>query len=168
MEECKEFRKNIRGYNNALSFTLCNGTRLVCTSITRNIIQATIVTGPKKGITAIIPRIVLTSDTEQAGVEFDRLQLPVRLAFSMTINKSQGQTLDKVGIYPPQPVLSHGQLYVAMSRAKRPDDVTILLDQQAATFNGYSGLYTANTVYKEVLSNVSIALNFTVLCILCY
>ena len=36
----------------------------------------------------------------------------------MTINKLQGQTLTKVGIYIPQSVFTYGQLYVAMSRVK--------------------------------------------------
>lgn len=31
------------------------------------------------------------------------------LAFSMTVNKSQGQTMNKVGIYLPDPVFAHGR-----------------------------------------------------------
>ncbi|XP_078430033.1 uncharacterized protein LOC144702044 [Wolffia australiana] len=39
---------------------------------------------------------------------------PVRLAFAMTIKKSQGQTLNTVGLYLPNPLFTHGQLYVAL------------------------------------------------------
>ena len=44
----------------------------------------------------------------------------------MTINKSQGQTIPNVGVYLPQPVFSHGQLYVAMSRATVTSNIKIL------------------------------------------
>src|SRR5260370_36789975 len=38
------------------------------------------------------------------------------LAFAMTVNKSQGQTVDHVGIDLRVPSFSHGQLYVGCSR----------------------------------------------------
>jgi hypothetical protein len=38
-----------------------------------------------------------------------------QLAFSLTINKSHGQTIGNVGMVLHDPVFSHGQLYVAFS-----------------------------------------------------
>ncbi|KAF2348841.1 P-loop containing nucleoside triphosphate hydrolase, partial [Trinorchestia longiramus] len=46
-----------------------------------------------------------------------RTQFPVCLFYSMTINNTQGHTFDRVGIYLPKPCFTHGQLYVAFSRA---------------------------------------------------
>ena len=49
------------------------------------------------------------------------------LAFSGTINKAQGQTLQKVGGYFQQPCFAHGQLYVFLSRVGHPDFVSITI-----------------------------------------
>jgi ATP-dependent DNA helicase PIF1 len=71
----------------------------------------------------------------------------------MTINKAQGQTLDFVGLYLPEPVFSHGQLYVALSRAKSSKCIKVLMKPNGDGQRHYS--CTKNVVYKEVLAAVS-------------
>lgn len=75
---------------------LCNGTRLRVKSILNNTIQATILSGTHKCEDIFIPRIPLIPN--DLVFNFKRLQFPIRLAFAMTINKSQGQSLKVVGI----------------------------------------------------------------------
>ena len=44
----------------------------------------------------------------------------------MTVNKAQGQTIPNDGVYLPELVFSHGQLYVALSRATAGSNIRIL------------------------------------------
>ena len=74
-----------------------------------------------------IPRIDLVSQEGMFPFVFKRRQFPVRLAFGMTINKSQGQSLETVGILLPQSMFSHGQLYVALSRSGNPLRTKVLI-----------------------------------------
>ena len=67
---------------------LCKETWLNLKALMPNVIQATIMTGCAKGKDAFIPRIpIIPSDFP---IEFKRLQFPVHLSYTMTINKSQG------------------------------------------------------------------------------
>ena len=68
------------------------------------------------GLRTFIPRITLSPSDSSLPFTFKRCQFPVQPAFAMTINKSQGQTLNWVGLYLPAPVFAHGQLYVTYSR----------------------------------------------------
>lgn len=103
---------------------LYNGTRLVVRNFQKNVIDAEIVLGQHAGKRVFLPRIPLCpSDDEMFPFQFKRKQFPIRLSFAMTINKAQGQTIPTVGIFLPQPVFSHGQLYVALSRATAREHV---------------------------------------------
>ncbi|XP_050064546.1 ATP-dependent DNA helicase pif1-like [Aphis gossypii] len=102
---------------------LCNGTRLAIKKLLNNVIEATILKGKYKGEDVLIPRIPMIPT--DVPFEFKRLQFPVRLAFAMTINKSQGQSLSVCGINLENPCFSHGQLYVACSRVGKPSDLFI-------------------------------------------
>jgi hypothetical protein len=51
-------------------------------------------------------------------LEFKLLQFPVRLAFSMIINKLQGQLKQVYGLNFENSCFSHGELCVAYSRVK--------------------------------------------------
>ena len=134
---------------------LCNGTRLLIKELKRNVIIAEILTGSGKGNVELIPRIILDS-TRSSDIPFQlrRRQFPVKPAFAMTINKAQGQTLDKVGILLPEPIFGHGQLYVAFSRAKKACNVRVKIfdtPQQGKLINGSDKVFTRNIVYQEVL-----------------
>jgi ATP-dependent DNA helicase PIF1 len=127
---------------------LCNGTRLICRSFRDNVIMVEIVSGSHKGVSALIPRVTLTPTSSAFPIPFRRLQFPIALAFGMTINKAQGQTLSRVGIYLPDPVFSHGQLYVAMSRVGTPSAIKFFFGSILPY--GQPKYSTTNVVYKEV------------------
>ena len=92
---------------------LCNGTRLAVKTMMNNMIEATILNGRFRGEDVLLPRIPMIP--ADLPFDFKRLQFPVRVAFAMTINKAQGQSLQVCGLNLENPCFSHGQLYVAWS-----------------------------------------------------
>uniref|UniRef100_A0A7N2MWF6 ATP-dependent DNA helicase n=1 Tax=Quercus lobata TaxID=97700 RepID=A0A7N2MWF6_QUELO len=133
---------------------LCNGTRLLCRGCFNNVIDAEILTGQYAGTRVFLPRIPLKT-TENVHLPFVmiRRQFPIRLSFALTINKAQGQTIPNVGIYLPDHVFSHGQLYVALSRGVSQSTTKLLV--QKGTIPGEEGVHTKNIVYKEILLHSS-------------
>jgi hypothetical protein len=129
---------------------LCNGTRLKIIRISQRVIECEILAGKHAGNTVFIPRIPLaSSSTSDLPFDFQRTQFPLRLAFAMTINKAQGQTLRHVGLDLRQPVFTHGQLYVALSRVTDAANLKIIVpDTPEARREGK----LKNVVYKEVFN----------------
>ena len=87
---------------------LCNGTRMVVAKLRSLVIEARILTGTHKGTVYLIPRILLYSNDNDLPFILSRRQFPVRVCFAMTVNKSQGQSLETVGIDLRFPAFSHG------------------------------------------------------------
>jgi hypothetical protein len=130
---------------------LCNGTRLIIHHLHQHVIDAEILTGNCAGNRVLIPRIKLAPSDTSLPFILERIQFPVRLSYSMTINKAQGQTFHKIGIYLDKPVFSHGQLYVALSRTKSFKSIHVQVKQTNMQGVFHGNTVTQNVVYKDVL-----------------
>ena len=135
---------------------LCNGTRLMFRQAISygdqrlQALECVILNGSHSGNVVFLPRIRLDINERLIAHDWTRCQFPVRLAFVLTINKSQGQSFEFVGVYLPNPVFQHGQLYVAASRAIDPESIKFCIGHTgAATF---VCCRTKNVVYKELFS----------------
>jgi ATP-dependent DNA helicase PIF1 len=76
----------------------CNGTRYIVTNMAKHVIEAVIPDGIHKGKVLYIPRIYNTPP-KNFSPTMTRIQFPIKLAFAITSNKSQGQSLESIGIY---------------------------------------------------------------------
>ncbi|CAK5084802.1 unnamed protein product [Meloidogyne enterolobii] len=125
---------------------LCNGTRLQVANIGKYVLNCIIKSGDKIGETTLIPRITLIEDKKFPFV-LKRHQFPIRLAFAFTINKSQSQTFEKIGIDYTEDPFSHGQTYVSLSRAKSWEKIKIKLSEKNKERR------IKNIVWREALLN---------------
>jgi ATP-dependent exoDNAse (exonuclease V) alpha subunit len=112
--------------------------------MSQHVLEIRLIGGEHAGKTAFIPRISIIPSPDQLAFEMKRRQFPVRLAFVLTINKSQGQSVDTIGPDLRTDVFAHGQLYVALSRCTSSQRVKVLFKNDATTV-------TKNIVYTEVL-----------------
>lgn len=134
-------------HNLAPGIGLCNGTRMVLLHTTPKVLEVCLIGGDHNRDIVMIPCTMSTPSGWNVDFSFKlrRQQFPVRLAFTITINKAQGQSAKYVGLDLRTPVFSHGQLYVALSRATSGQRImAVLPDDSPDTM-------TTNVVYPEVL-----------------
>ena len=110
-----------------------------------NVIACDILTGIYAGNRVLIPRVTLCPSDTNLPFQIKRIQFPLRLSYAMTIKKSQGQTFEKVGIFLRMPCFSHGQLYVAFSRARALRHVYVKL------CDIYKQGYVGHACYTKIL-----------------
>jgi hypothetical protein len=124
---------------------LCNGTRGILTRIRNRVLEIRLITGEHAGEKVFIPRMKLHPIEGQLPFNLSRLQFPLRLCFSMSINKSQGQSVWHVGLDCRSPVFTHGQFYVAVSRVRSVHNIKAIWPSTSEVAQ------TKNIVYNEVL-----------------
>lgn len=110
-----------------LSPSLVNGSRGVVVSVSSP-------QGPRvrfrSGETVIIPSVMVELDERKRLLKHERMvttptvsYVPIKLAYALTMHKSQGMTLDAVEIDLGPSVFTAGQAYTALSRARDLDSV---------------------------------------------
>ena len=89
--------------------------------------------------------------------QLTRVQIPLRLAYAMTFNKSQSQTIHKVLIDCTGEPFAHGHAYVAFSRVRDCKNVKVFVNKDQLHETGIRGRefeqmpFITNIVYQEVI-----------------
>ncbi|CAN1320509.1 hypothetical protein LINPERPRIM_LOCUS31725, partial [Linum perenne] len=117
------------------SAVLCNGTSILLTHFANNVVRGLIIGGTFEGTVVVIPHC----------------QYLLGLRYEIPINKSQDQTLEQVLLYLPNPIFSHGQLYVVISRVCSTDGIHVVIKNDETLETNI----TRNIVYDEIFEDMT-------------
>ena len=89
----------------------------------------------------------MMSKVSSYPVPFKRTQYPVLGAYYLTINRAQGQTLERAGLYLEESVFTHGHLYVGFGRCGDPR--SFLFMQTKQNLNMFKNTWTKINATQE-------------------
>jgi hypothetical protein len=105
--------------------------------------QVRLLSGPQKGRVALLPRCSHHVSCENSGLPFTftRVQFPLSPGYCVSVHKSQGQSLDIVGLIADTDSFAHGQVYTALSRTSGWAKIHVIMKEK----------FLFNLVHKHVL-----------------
>ena len=109
--------------NISLQDRLMNNTKVIVREIGRHLVTVETLTEHRQ---FVLPRIIFRFTLPRSGLAIERRQFPLRLCYAITVNKSQGQTLDKVCLDLREHPFAHGQLYVGASCVRNRNNILVL------------------------------------------
>jgi hypothetical protein len=147
---CLKFKTNarfmiIKNYNPP---EVCNGVLCELLSWSKFCIQVRLLSGPGERKIVMLPRCNFSILEGKSGLPFSfaRWQFPIVSAYAVTIHKSQGQSLHRIGLFIEADAFVHGLIYVALSRVASWSRVYFFSPEHATTIK--------NKVCKGLLMNV--------------
>ena len=135
---------------------------MIVLTLGQRVVEVKISSGINRGNHILIPHITIAPSDTELPFTLKCCQFPLRPCFAMSTNKAQGQTLQFVGIYLPDHVFTHGQLYVAFSRVIDPSALAVCLNNP----NGFtrnicvSGSFVTLHVHFVPNHEISVPLTF--------
>jgi len=124
---------------------VCNGSMCELLTASRNLVQVKLLSGVHAGRIILLPRCSCHVSRENSGLpfEFTRVQFPLIPGYCVSVHKSQGQNLFKIGLIVDQDSFAHGQVYTAFSRTSGWANVHVLMPEKDETI--------LNVVHKHYL-----------------
>jgi hypothetical protein len=132
---------------------ICNGTTMIVERLDASVVWCRVNTRYGQRLQPFAPtRFAYDSN----GFKFTRIQLPLRVAFCVTVNRSQGGTYEYVAYHGLRPIWAHGMLFVAVTRVTSPEGLTILCDPNLTVLAIEDYVYgtTRNVVHPWVSGRI--------------
>ena len=136
---------------------IANSSRCQIITITARILTVKLLNGNNEII--CLPKIRFNFKVNRGhSFEMVREQFPVRRAYAITFNKSQGQTLEKVILDLRSLLFAHGYLYVGLSRVFDYNNMFLYTRKENLFYSNFNheayinhGCIINNIVYKDIL-----------------